>query len=85
MFNANFSTIPTIRTSDRLICVWVPTGNPRMPLTCVWIQDAPSREDLIVDGVVDDPDPEHYFFSYALARPVYSSACIPTLIFAERH
>jgi hypothetical protein len=62
MFNANFSTIPTIRTSDRLICVWVPTGDPRMPLTCVWIQDAPSREDLIVDGVVDDPDPEHYFF-----------------------
>jgi hypothetical protein len=27
------------RQSSRLICVWVPTGNPRMPLTCVWLQD----------------------------------------------
>jgi hypothetical protein len=27
------------RESERLICVWVPTGNPRMPLTCVWLQN----------------------------------------------
>jgi hypothetical protein len=27
------------RQSNRLICVWVPTGNPRMPLTCVWLED----------------------------------------------
>jgi hypothetical protein len=27
------------RQSNRLICVWVPTGNPRIPLTCVWFQE----------------------------------------------
>lgn len=39
MCNTNFSTYSTARTTDRLICVWVPTGNPRMPLTCVWLED----------------------------------------------
>ena len=27
------------RHSSRLICVWVPTGNPKMPLTCVWLEN----------------------------------------------
>jgi hypothetical protein len=39
MYNTNFSTYSTARTTDRLICVWVPTGNTRMPLTCVWLED----------------------------------------------
>ncbi len=39
MYNTNFSPFSTARTTDRLICVWVPTGNPRMPLTCVWLND----------------------------------------------
>jgi len=39
MYNTNFSPLSTTRTTDRLICVWVPTGNPRMPLTCVWLED----------------------------------------------
>ena len=43
MYNTNFSTLPTTRTTERLICVWVPTGNPKMPLACFWILDAPSR------------------------------------------
>jgi hypothetical protein len=26
-----------IRSTVRLNCVWVPTGNARMPLACVWV------------------------------------------------
>ena len=63
MFNTNFSTLPTIRTSQRLICVWVPTGNPRMPLTCVWLEDAPSPEDSAADEEADGPVAKHYVFS----------------------
>jgi hypothetical protein len=36
------------RQSDRLICVWVPTGDPRMPLTCVWLQEKHYPADCIV-------------------------------------
>lgn len=39
MFNAIFSPSSTTRATDRLICVWVPTGNLKTPLTCVWLQD----------------------------------------------
>ncbi len=39
MSNSNFSTFATARETDRLICVWVPTGNPKRPLTCVWLED----------------------------------------------
>jgi hypothetical protein len=28
--------LSTIRVPRRLICVWVPTGNPRTPLACIW-------------------------------------------------
>ncbi len=37
-----------VRETDRLICVWVPTGNPRAPLTCVWIEDRHYPADCIV-------------------------------------
>ncbi|MGO8719822.1 MAG: hypothetical protein ACLQMO_11465 [Acidobacteriaceae bacterium] len=39
MNNTIFSAFSTARKTDRLICVWVPTGNPRTPLTCVWLED----------------------------------------------
>ena len=47
MYNTNFSTFATARTADRLICVWVPTGDPKMPLTCAWIEDKPLQVDCI--------------------------------------
>ncbi len=55
MSNTNFSTFSPARESDRLICVWVPTGNPKMPLTCFWIQDNLSQEDSTTNAVVDEP------------------------------
>lgn len=39
MDNTGFSPFSASRTTGRLICVWVPTGNPKMPLTCVWLED----------------------------------------------
>lgn len=39
MDNINFFTFSTTRTTDRLLCVWVPTGSPRTPLACVWLED----------------------------------------------
>jgi hypothetical protein len=27
-----------IRKPVRLICTWVPTGSPQMPLACVWTE-----------------------------------------------
>jgi hypothetical protein len=32
--------ILTLRTTGRLTCTWVPTGNPRNPLACVWTETA---------------------------------------------
>jgi len=26
-----------------LTCIWVPTGNPRMPLVCVWTESKASQ------------------------------------------
>ena len=78
MYNANFSTLPAIRTTDRLICIWVPTGNPRMPLTCAWIPDGPSQEDSIVDSDADEPDAALYVFSTKCREP--SSNQLPSII-----
>lgn len=39
MYNINFSTPSMSPTTDGLICVWIPTSNPRSPLTCVWLED----------------------------------------------
>ena len=44
----NNTIVSTARETDRLICVWVPTGNPRTPLTCVWIEDRHYPADCIV-------------------------------------
>ena len=33
-----FNNVLTLQKSRRLTCVWVPTGNPRMPLACVWLE-----------------------------------------------
>lgn len=35
----NVSAFHAPQESERLLCIWVPSGNPRMPLTCVWIED----------------------------------------------
>jgi hypothetical protein len=32
------SKLLTIRQTGRLTCVWVPTGNIRIPLECVWVE-----------------------------------------------
>jgi hypothetical protein len=39
MYTNTFSAFSTARKADRLICVWVPTGNPTTPLACVWLED----------------------------------------------
>ncbi|MDR5728027.1 MAG: hypothetical protein RB191_11440 [Terriglobia bacterium] len=44
----NNTIISTVRGTGRLICVWVPTVNPRMPLTRVWIEDRHYPADCIV-------------------------------------
>jgi hypothetical protein len=77
-YNINFSTLPTIRTTDRLICIWVPTGNPRMPLTCAWILDGPSQEDSVVDSDADEPDGTLYVFSMKCLEP--SPNRLPSII-----
>jgi hypothetical protein len=56
MYNTNFSTFTTAHTADRLICVWVPTGNPKMPLTCTWIEDKPFHEDCVEHEGTTLPD-----------------------------
>ena len=78
MYNTNFSTLPAIRTTDRLICIWVPTGNSRMSLICAWILDAPSQEDSIVDSDADEPDAVLYVFSMKCLEP--SSNRLPSII-----
>lgn len=35
----NSTIVSMARETGRLICVWVPSANPRMPLTCIWIED----------------------------------------------
>jgi hypothetical protein len=32
-----YNNILALQNSPRLTCVWVPTGNLRMPLVCVWV------------------------------------------------
>ena len=78
MSNTNFSTFSPARESDRLICVWVPTGNPKMPLTCFWIQDNLSQEDSTTNAVVDEPAAGPYisFNQRGEPHPLRSSANI---------
>jgi len=33
-----FNNILMLRKTSRLICSWVATGNPSMPLACVWAE-----------------------------------------------
>ena len=60
MHNTNFPTFSTIRKTDRLICVWVPARNPKMPLTCVWLEDKQDPADCVVysSSPMDAPDQE---------------------------
>jgi hypothetical protein len=48
MNNTIFSMSSTILETNRLICVWTLTGNPRMPLACVWLEDKHYPADWIV-------------------------------------
>jgi hypothetical protein len=48
MNNTIFSMSSTARETSRLICVWTPTDNPRMPLTRVWLEDKHYPADCVV-------------------------------------
>jgi hypothetical protein len=53
------------RQSSRLICVWVPTGNPRMPLTCFWLL---RPEDSTADAITDRVDAAFHFSIHDVTR-----------------
>lgn len=59
MSNTAFSRFPTAHETDRLICVWVPTGNPTIPLTCVWLEDKHYPANCIVRSSSIQQAPMH--------------------------
>ncbi len=43
-----------IRSTVRLSCVWIPTGNARMPLACVWVKSGTGQA---VSAAPDENEP----------------------------
>ncbi len=35
--------ISAARRPTQLVCVWRPTGDPRMPLVCTWVQEEKAK------------------------------------------